>query len=47
MERGVYAASTWKNERFRISCVSMNLIVKRHECRAPLNPRRHEYDLAF
>jgi hypothetical protein len=24
MERGVYAASTWKNERFRISHVSMN-----------------------
>jgi hypothetical protein len=24
MERGVYAASTWKNERFRISQVSKN-----------------------
>ena len=23
-ERGVYAASTWKNERFRISHVAMN-----------------------
>src|ERR1043166_7103809 len=35
MERGVYAASTWKNERFRISTTQWIPSVKRHESRSP------------